>query len=452
MTPIIVSNTYYEDDIERVFSGAFAWHELGRYLATITSVFQSNNIEHAVDIGVLTWFLSGVLIIFGAYVLYCHFNHIIYKKESIVISIFTVANPFLLQNLLYKFDSIGMSLSLFFSILSFSIPIKHRFSFVIQSLLLFLVLNLYQPFINFYIGLIGLQVFLKYLKKSGIDSVEILKSLIPYAIAIILYQLQSIILPAGGSRATIINLDHKIFITIIENINLSYIPFIEFFYPFWFFSIPAIISFISILIFALFKNSENGVFGILGLVLIYVSSIGAMSLLESQFNEPRGLPYFPIIASLIILTYSSIRENFIYLSIVPLIFILSFSSKVAISHRIQADFERPIFYDISTKIYKFKELEVYSIGSVPLSPFVYKITENTPFNAYLNRDAWRTSGRLREYVQNINFEWSVATGKTTEYFTNNYHEFTMYEEENPYYRIYLSDSSLYIHWVESDKE
>ena len=151
--PIIIANRYYIDDLGRAQDGYFGWSSNGRPLADLLMSLVNLNAESTIDISPLTLFIGIIIFIICAYLYFRsnlnHFNSI----ASAVICFLIIANPFLLENLSYKFDVVPMIAALSLMLLPFlsysSKLLKWFFSvsFVVISLCL------YQAVIGFFVCL-----------------------------------------------------------------------------------------------------------------------------------------------------------------------------------------------------------------------------------------------------------------------------------------------------------
>ena len=122
--PIIHANIYFLDDIHRIESGYYHWSDLGRHLATfITSIVSLSGFEFTdggglADIAPLSQLLSAVFLALSSFVF---FNYLVKttRKKAFWLSALVALNPFFLSNLLFRYDSLGMSLAFLLITLAF---------------------------------------------------------------------------------------------------------------------------------------------------------------------------------------------------------------------------------------------------------------------------------------------------------------------------------------------
>lgn len=161
--PIIVADRYYNDDLARALTGATGWNEDGRPLAEMLMKFICGG-SPIVDISPLP-LLGGIVLL--AYVLALYGQKNFNDNEQLfpqVCGLFLViGNPFLLANLSYKFDVLGMLSALCAAIICFVLPEdtpkwKQFFADVILCLT---ALALYQAVIGAFLALLLIDLYLK---------------------------------------------------------------------------------------------------------------------------------------------------------------------------------------------------------------------------------------------------------------------------------------------------
>src|SRR5690625_1156357 len=159
--PIIYGGGFYADDVYRVnvIRKGFDWHYLGRHLATTIAQLYSNSREVIVDVSPLAWFISVSLLAASAKLIYGKLKGP-FKRYALPLALVFLINPFFIENLLYRYDNLGMMMGLFLSVLAFSLPEDKR-NFFIKTLLLLLALNFYQTFSNLYIASVVVLIILR---------------------------------------------------------------------------------------------------------------------------------------------------------------------------------------------------------------------------------------------------------------------------------------------------
>ncbi|TKU24153.1 hypothetical protein FDX06_01530 [Citrobacter sp. wls618] len=449
--PIIYGARYYTDDLARANLGYYGWESLGRYFASGVAYLYSLCNDAIIDPMPFGYFINIFIIGCSAYLIFLKSDKL-NSSVSLPVSLLFIVNPFLVQNLLYRFDSLGMVLAMFFVVSAFSIKNDIRFA-AFKVLLLLVSLNFYQTFSNLYIGLVAVQLLLSvsvFTKKT--DSLKFaFANAVIFVIANAIYFIELKTLGVS-SRGEILQFNSSIFYFAANNIITSFSPYIYF----WSFSKPFIIIiipfiFISIIT-LLLKREFNKLFNILfaGLLIVF-SSIGFMAILKEQFVDPRGLSYFPVtlIASFIVMSIGC--KRFKWFIFAPVFACFIFVSRVGNMHLIQNDFEKPIAYDVTKDIYKLSKdgvIKFYSRGSIPLSNFLVNSISSTPFNGFIHLGGWVATGKLQEYDnKNIIFEWSEEISKNE--FNANSDGMKLSVDNNPFYKIYTNGNTGWIIWKNS---
>lgn len=171
--PIIIANSQYYDDIGRAVYGYFSWGMDGRPLSDL--FFMALNIgAPATDIAPYPQIISIFLLSTLSYIMHLHFN----PEQRYGWLLFTPVflNPFLVQNLAFRFDSFTMTLS----IIAAAIPLLTLRSGGYKSLLcsaFFVLCSLcfYQASLSIFVAMVCLYIVYE-VKNNEKAKVIILKS------------------------------------------------------------------------------------------------------------------------------------------------------------------------------------------------------------------------------------------------------------------------------------
>ena len=159
--PIIFSDRFYIDDLGRSLLGYTRWGNNGRPLADILMTLISFGYP-LIDISPLPQLLS-LIFICASVSLYAVVNFdSLNKKKLVLVSLLFVCNPFLIENLSYKYDSLPMMISAGVLFLCFSIPNKY-FSFALSILFIISSLSLYQASISIFVCLSIIEFIKEYI-------------------------------------------------------------------------------------------------------------------------------------------------------------------------------------------------------------------------------------------------------------------------------------------------
>ena len=121
LLPILIANFYYIDDVGRSFRGNISWNSDGRPLMKAIVVFLSNG-KPIMDVS--PWMqIAAVIVLDYALVLFLRK----YVSSASALQIFCVAacsyaNWFLLENVSYKYESLGMLTSISIPFVLYSLP------------------------------------------------------------------------------------------------------------------------------------------------------------------------------------------------------------------------------------------------------------------------------------------------------------------------------------------
>lgn len=140
--PILLTNTFYIDDMNRTTEG-YNWHRDGRFVSS--EIIHLLSFQKSVVFSGFPYstILSALILSFSG----CLLGYLLGVRDKIFLlisSLILLTCPFVLEILLYKFDCLPISLSILFIILPF-IFYENKVRFLVASLLcLFLVFGLYQ--------------------------------------------------------------------------------------------------------------------------------------------------------------------------------------------------------------------------------------------------------------------------------------------------------------------
>lgn len=465
--PILYAGSFYADDIYRISVGnnGFKWIEIGRFFLEWLAYVYSGNSTTIVDPYPLGLILSILLIGISGCVISLRFDSIVNSNSNLgfFLGILFVINPFFTENLLYRFDSLGMSLGILFSSLAFYFfankskgywwPVGAIFSVAA----LFVSLNFYQPSINLFLSLLFVEfLLLVMLQKSWHTlATQIGVGLAAYFASSLLYFLECKLFTKTTRGSTV---DFSIS-GLFEAVNHFY-KADSVIWKFWsffpYFIIP-LLGIASILVIIRLIKKPTSAFGLfIGLLGLSVSSLGLLCLLKEGMFPPRTIPIFSCLTMALYLLLAFSKLNFRFLIILPLTACFIFNYRVGNIHKIQAEFETPIIYSLAGQLYKHDEMTNFkSIGTIPYSPFVRNLIKYTPFNGFLRRSAWIATGRIQQYTgkNKVQFEW-ISKYKVTE------EQFLKRKKENqlelifsnpPFYKLYRFQNTGYIEWLHGPK-
>ncbi|WP_306587599.1 glucosyltransferase domain-containing protein [Hafnia paralvei] len=278
--PIALANIYFRDDLSRADYYFVNLKTIGRpvadFLHDILTAFNSG-----ADLSPLTLIISSMTLAISGFILYKKFS----TEKNIIWSIpflFISCNPFALQGLSYKYDSISISASVLFAIIPFALNIKGKlFSFLFSVLFFFLAIGSYQASINIIISTTCFVLVTQILSERSYREMcsYIIRKIIELVFSFILYLFTiNIFFPHTKSRSSIASLDG-----IIRSINKILNDLILLFdgaQSFYFITLCVVC--IAVLIFNFQRCGILKVTAILSLLLAQLISIGGVSILLSE--------------------------------------------------------------------------------------------------------------------------------------------------------------------------
>lgn len=447
--PVIYGSGFYADDVFRVNVSrkGFGWHYLGRHLATTIAQLYSNSRNLIVDASPLGWLASVALMAASAKLIYLKLN-LSLQRYALPLALVFLINPFFIQNFLYRYDNLGMMLGLFFSVLAFALQDSRR-NYPIKILLLLISLNFYQTFSNLYIALMAVLIILKAYEEQ--NPREIFRYFI-YAfsaliICYVVYQIE-LYLTRVPSRAEFFPIELSSLYLILQN----YFKALRQFSYFWSFYPRYLYIFIPIVIYALFSarlRVSQLLFLAFGLLLIFFSSLGFTALLKVPELNPRVLHYFSPLLMVVTIVLLKRNDKLKWVMLIPAVLCLLFSYRVGNMQKIQTAFEKPIAYNAAIDMAAQSDVKSYrSIGHIPYSNFIKNIKKETPFNGFMSRSSWITTGILNEYVPNglLIFEWHRDYIKSRAQFYDQQASMDLLVDRAPFYKIYKHGDEGWIIW------
>ena len=389
--PIIIYNGYYIDDNIRIITGNPDWTWVGRTFADYLMISLSLN-KHIDDFSPIPLIIG--LSIFS-YVLYYSIKRIIPNPTLINIMpfLFIIVNPFFMQNLTYKFDSLPMILALSCSVLAFFINMDNKLKeWSLRILLLFVCLELYQPCANVFLILGACNIITNFKNNKNTKFNDFFNIVCIYAISTLLYMFfEKVIHPnIILDRGHIVPLN-EIPSTIKENIKellkMSY----------FLISKAGIIIFVIpiILYWAVNLNSKirvkshwlNKAIYVMAPIIIILSIWGPLIIIKEKISLPRELPTIGVLLFLngwIIVNSLKKIKIISYIPIAAYCSIVLFCGLFINTLKIQDSFNNMIYDSLYLNItndpilYNVKEIKIN--GNVPInSIFSRKVKENPYF-------------------------------------------------------------------------
>lgn len=392
--PLIQAGVYYRDDLDRAITGQYGWKSLGRPVADLMMRIFSSSGRENLDLFPYTLLFSCFFIAASALLLKKHLEaaQVRYATFSASLLIF---NPFMLQNIAYRFDSVGMAFSMMLAVASYTLhskqfhPLAERLIKIAAGIL---ALSIYQPCANIFIGLmaIDLAIFCTRNEQSPRDKIRhILTKIVDFIIYYGLYVLLvAKIWKHHNTRANTLSFDISGLETVVSTSKQLFAMVSSFLYGpvIVYFAIPLLVS----IPFALYKISKykdhrylNVLFLIFSFLLLIVSLPGPNIILREAPIFPRTLvsfsTFFVVLA--ILLDSSTLKKR--YLVLIPVITVFAFSAQLSNTLKAQSEHDDMVFNIITQDLLKSGELKTITIiGEMNISPRAAILVKNKPLLNY----------------------------------------------------------------------
>ncbi|WP_426816869.1 glucosyltransferase domain-containing protein [Winslowiella sp. 2C04] len=446
--PLLMAGVYYRDDLDRATTGIFGWGVLGRPLADLILAFMASSSHRAVDIFPYSIIYSSICIALACIMLgiYLARNNV---KHYLLISAMLIFNPFFLQNIAYRFDSLGMSAALSLAVFAFAYTEKGKIkSFFIPVAALVASLSTYQTCSNIFIALVALEVLILS-KNSTFKKIACNLSFrsLQYVASYIAYM--TIVAPFfGGSnaRAELISVhDFPLLFANLSKMNSFIMSYFEG-VTLWYYLLPALIAIVGFIVAGKRNNSiaVSVISLFLSAFIFYVSLLGPAILLKLPPISPRSFVGFGISGVILAFMISSSFAKAKWIISLPVIASLSFSAQIGNAMNLQREYEKNVLSSISNDLLNRTEIKsVRFVGTINYSPMTYSIVKNRKiFDPFISRASeWLAAFQLNEMgIRNVD----LGYGKDRE---NRKALEGMKENrvtENSNYSVYIKDATAIV--------
>lgn len=173
--PVILANRYYNDDLSRALTGQLGWNGDGRPLMQLLLQYLGGGSGLAVDIAPLPLILAVIMLSYSL-IVYAQ-NVLLFVKTNVILTLalfMFILNPFMMFAWPYKFDIVGMAMSLGLLLLLFAVPKFGNWwiNLIVSIATGIIVMMIYQPSIGLAVGLCFMGVFLWLLGKRDINELK----------------------------------------------------------------------------------------------------------------------------------------------------------------------------------------------------------------------------------------------------------------------------------------
>lgn len=421
ISPILIADSLYFDDIGRSIYGYFSWGIDGRPLADL--IFKTIDLgEPATDISPFPQILCILIMATLCYILHIVINP--ETKYGWVVFTPIFLSPFFIQNIAFKFDSLTMAISIAFAAIPFMFVNKQKSYILISSCIgIFSSLAMYQASISAFTSICAIYI-LKSAKDKK-DPIDYTVNAVIYGIGMISGYLiyTALIIPHFVTSEYANNYNQLIKMSEIDiliknseltfNIIKSYFTgYIKWFYApvFIFSSIGLAFVFISVINTKIcsLKKIIAATMCLLALFVIIISIPGPSILLRNMAIGPRVFIGFGFaISALFLLTSFVITKktllNTIY--IIPIIAMYSYMATFASALKSQDRMIDYIINGVSNDIINvgYNNVKLITIdGKALYTPIASKVIQKFPLMeslipSYFNNElGWGTT-KMKEF-------------------------------------------------------
>lgn len=391
--PIIISNVYYRDDLDRVITGYYGWSFAARPLADLLMMLLTGSGLKLVDYAPFSTILSSTLIGFAAFIIKKMLDDNNLRYATFISALFII-NPLFLQNLLYRYDSLPMSLAMTFAVASYAVRLRNIYlSHALRAALAIASLSLYQPCFNVFIALLAVELMASVSKKITVkESIIItIKRGGEYICYYAMYFFTvGIFYAANNSRAKFISFNESglteilstktrlvnMIASLCSGPNYKYIALGV---------VVAAIACIYLLVSRKVSFTALAVSLLISIVAFVASFLGPTYLLMSAPVLPRAVVTISVALVVLGILIASADRRFIMVAAIPAIPFVAFSAQVSNAISDQRHYEDNIFnmvsYDILNKAGDYNMIKI--VGTPAFSKRSQNIIAEHPSVKYM---------------------------------------------------------------------
>ena len=411
-------NIDYQDDIDRNQAGAYAWgYYSSRWITEISNllIHQSFRVHDRSPLGqIIGLFLLALSSLILAKTFSSLSRNERIRKRNIVASLILVFNPYFLECMAYKYDSVGMAASVLFPFIPFLVVNKkelYNFTSVICVLLSYLS---YQSSSGIYILMVltvGLMQYLNGNRTIKETFIFFVQSAIAYIGAVVVFYAVFRSMAPDVNELTRLAFGENILFNITNYVKEIFQSF-----NFLWLLLSALICVISIVACCMYSKRgkvQTIILSVLFIVLGYILSYGGYIFLETYIGTPRSIYGIGIFLAVIAnLSVCAGLKVFCIPSAILTWCFFSFSFAYGNALTVQQDkdlvYERLLISDFNELFPKeeYPELKIVFWGDVRLSKDLIKLVEDFPIASKLiqrvnSGDSWIGAQRIEFFDSSL---------------------------------------------------
>lgn len=422
--PIIDTGILYRDDAFRAVHGVASWWWLGRPLADFIMHVVAMDPFVLPNMAPLPQVLAAACI-FATCLITAHrvFGTISYV--GVAASFSAIANPFVIENLMYSYDALPMMLAVLLSVIAADLATgKVWWRYVLSAIFLIASLSLYQAGTNAYLCLTTIIVLLSCHKEGIKGVIGIIKPAAIFFAAIAGYYLTVYAYYGKNSRAGTLGLDNEGITKLFENIG-EYSERVNSVIGAWSYSI-ILTALSAAFLLAIFVNIHwkrpslcpTLILTLTAPLLIAVASIGPLLLLREGFSSYRLMGSAGFVVVFMLATIYRARwvgKATIFLAGIMAAANISLAFNVGSAAGHQRDYEMSSLQTIRQQLDDnwnyYGERRLHVIGSFDMAPITSKRGQFGKFiESVITPSPYWVANQLlySKGVTNVDVNWSNA--------------------------------------------
>lgn len=387
--PLIQAAIFYRDDLDRAITGQYGWRGPGRPLADILMKVLSASGHYNLDLFPYTMIASCIFIGGSSLLLK---NHLVKMEvpHPIFVAVFLIFNPYMLQNIAYRYDSLAMALAFFLAVFAYTYNNKNLVNEISIKIISGVVaLTLYQPCANIFIGLLAADIMIFGVKKGSTTRQVINLTLKKASIFILFYIIYMLAFsPKRNSRAKLIELNSEGFEKLSNTAKNLYNLVSSYFNgPVYIYFLIPILATIIFEIVNKYRHKKPIAPFFIHLVISYfiflVSLMGPTIFLQDAPVLPRALVSFSVLLVIITIPIVYLCPKIMYVALIPVITTFAFSAQLSSAMKSQRDHESFVFSMISRDLLNYPDIKtIFTVGGVNIDERARLLQDNKPLIGY----------------------------------------------------------------------
>lgn len=387
--PLIQAGVFYRDDLDRAITGQYGWRGLGRPMADILMKVLSASGHYNLDLFPYTMIVSCLFIGAASFMLSKHLLNMGVPNEKWLAALL-IFNPYFLQNIAYRYDSLGMAIAYFLAVVAYTYSnISSIREYSVKIIAGVLSLTLYQPCANIFIALLAVDIMLLAVK-SEVTVSRLSRIIINKASLFVGFFLVYMLFFASkrNSRAELIKPNKEGLAHLSNTIDALKELLLSYFYGpvYIYFLVPVAIAFLLMLY--KFRQQTSKIpalviYCAVAFFIFLVSLMGPTILLQDAPVAPRAIVSFSAILILIAIPVVVFAPRFKYLTLIPVITAIAFSAQLSSALKSQREYEDFVFNMVARDIINIKNIQsVGTVGQVNIDERAKLLMENKPLIGY----------------------------------------------------------------------